>query len=343
MAARNIPRSHYLLIHDALRQTCSTLLSSQAAAAAPPVSLSAFVTSPHPCQCDMLINSAVTDPTYLSDPQQQQPHHRYRQLLSTLQSNLRLCQVRAPPPQQQQSTGSKRNLDLQAVPLYYDPSTTAPDCVLIDFRDDVTVRVALGAPRPTAPTSSSSSTAAAPDPSSPSSSPSELVEMVHTVLGRRRLRMCLGGFDESLFIHQCSTTERRAAMELWQWTYQHCSRFPAGLISHPILTMRNQSQQHDAMPPLNELLPPYYYWLAHTHEAAAAAISSSSSQHAPHHVDLVRVVREHFTLSHTIPLLNPFFPGENLNSMSVVRWYSSLFLSPLEAAAVMEQYQVMSS
>lgn len=329
-----IPRNHYLLVHDALRKICAASVSVAVptAAPSPPLpKLAAFVRQRHPFQCHMLVNSPLTDPDNF------QPtlpfHHRhssssanfsngstrdrhgkgrletYRSFLYALQRELGSCHV-----------------------------LPGPHIARVDIRfpDQSVIHLALGAAL------EDLSTVAFPASCSPAksgynmpwSSPelrSAAVAAVNEELSRSqraRLRVSLGGYDEALFIQSASGIEKLTAQKLCEWTYQYVARAPAVWLTHPVTSSPPKSSLSRDL-----LLPPYYYWLAHAREALTHNKASVKNQ-----MDLMRIVQSQFvSVFDELPLENPFFPGENLNSLPEVQWWGMLFQPPAAASKLNRQ------
>lgn len=324
---RGIPRNHYLLVHDALRKVCAS-----SSLVCPPPKLAAFVNQRHPFQCDMLINSQVTDPDNFqpaikglsgpissssssptgastctrssSPPSRKGGVKAYHAFLYALQKELGLCHVHAGP--------HIARVDIR-------------------FADQSVIHLALGAALEDLPSVHfpDSCSPATPGTSIKWSSPDLQAAAAAAVNGepsrlrRARLRVSLGGYDEALFIESISGIEKLAARKLCDWTHDYALRTPTVWSTHPITRVAPPSASARDL-----LLPPHYYWLAHAKEAMSQFSSSVKN-----HMDLMRIIQSHFiSVFDGLPLENPFFPGEDLNTLPEVQWWGLLFQAPAEAA-----------
>lgn len=326
---RGIPRNHYLLVHDALRKLCGS-----SSAIAPSPKLAAFVRQRHPFQCDMLINSRATDPDNFQ-PQLEVPSSHPSSLLSsssntentshTVNSSNRKGRIEA-----YHSFLYALQRELGLCNILPGPHIARVD---IQFADQSLIHLALGAaledlPMGKLPGSEKTSTPGTSIAWSSQEVRAAAALAVNTEpsrLRRARLRVSLGGFDEALFIDSAPGMEKLTAQKLCEWTHDYVLRTPAVWSTHPTTrTAPTSTFSRDL------LLPPYYFWLAHVMEAM-----NQYQSNVKNHMDLMRIVQSHFiSVFDGLPLSNPFFPGEDLNTLPEVQWWGLLFQAPAEAANI---------
>lgn len=281
-----IPRSHYLTLHDALRR----LLGPQA-------QLAAFVKAKKPFQCDMLVNSARTDPEVL---------HRDGVTLSSSSDASQLSDsgsnVKGTNSKGGAGSGSGENYtrkgvsmfarDLQEVLGFCDvvPHTRRID---IAFRDHTMIQLALGADKADLPF------------------PVEKGEDINQEPDwhkRNRLRISLG-FDEELFLGACSRSINVAARVLEKSMYDYFCFSPM-LAQNPEMAAAFEASGRD----WHAVLPPVVYWQAHGYVLDQA-------YGCRHYQNASATIEHNFAEYYGVfPMDNPYCPGEDLNTIAVVRW-----------------------
>ncbi|KPA83641.1 hypothetical protein ABB37_01909 [Leptomonas pyrrhocoris] len=278
-----IPRSHYLTLHDTLRRLLG-----------PNAQLAAFVKAKKNFQCDMLVNCAQTDPETL-----------YREGVaasSSADSERNTSSSSSSSADHDTGAASSINYSKKGVSLvarqlqellgFCDvvPHTRRID---VAFRDRTVIQLALGAGKADLPFAVEKG---------------EDINQEPDWRKRNRLRVSLG-FDEELFLAACTRTINVAARTLEKSMYDYF-RYSAMLQLFPAMAAAYEASGQD----WRAVLPPIIYWKAHGYALEKA-------YGCRHYQNAAATVEHNFAEYYGVfPMDNPFCPGEDLNTIEVVRW-----------------------
>lgn len=276
-----IPRSHYLTVHDALRKLLG-----------PNAQLAAFVKAKKEFQCDMLVNSARTDPTAVA-----RAGAAVEAAAGTSSRRTDMQDGKASNDDALSERIAKRGVgvfarELQELLGFCDviPHTRRID---IAFRDRTMLQLALGADKADLPFAVEKG---------------EDINQEIDWRKRNRLRISLG-FDEELFLGECTRSMNVAARVLEKSVYDYFRISPM-LMLNPEMAAAYEASGRD----WHAVLPPVLYWKVHGY-------SLDKAYGCRHYQNIAATVERNFAEYYGVfPMDNPYCPGEDLNTIEVVKW-----------------------